>query len=184
MDLTEFKSPDGKKIVWAERLKIIHKQFPSVGGLDWRKSFSADPTLAGRIIGDIIKADLAEPGRPGKRAAVDRHLAEQRLRELLGEDYTMSPFNEAFKVLTKGKSIRAVAAKTGIDRNQVYRLLEGKATPDAWAMEQIAKAFNKQPGYFLEYRVAYVTAFVTSQLLDSPESSVFFFRKLTKGGVV
>ena len=176
--LEPFKELNKKKVPWEERMKVVHRQFPSTASLDWKRAFDADVNLLGRIIGDVLKADMAEPGRPGKRAAVDRRAAEARLRQMLGAEYSIEPFSLAFKTLVNGRSIRSVAAKTGLDRNAVYRLLEGKMSPDAYEMETIAKAYHKQPEYFVEYRIAYVTAVVAHRLAENPEAAFGIFRKV------
>jgi transcriptional regulator with XRE-family HTH domain len=176
--LEPFKEINEKKVPWDERIQLIKRQFPSVAALDWHKVFGEDPALMGRIINDIIKVDAAQPGKPGKRPAVDPETAQQRLRQMCGDDYTALPFKDAFKALTHDRSIRGIANKTHLDRNYVHRLLNGTATPTAEVMEQVAVAFNKDPSYFSEYRVAYLFAVLFYKLEQTPEASVAFYRKV------
>lgn len=176
--LEPFKEVNEKKVPWDERFGLIKKQFPSVAALDWYKVFGEDSALMGRIINDIIKVDAAQPGKPGKRPAVDPETAQQRLRQMVGDDYTALPFQDAFKALSHDRSIRGIANKTKLDRNYVHRLLNGTATPSAEVMEQVAYAFGKDPSYFAEYRVAYLFAVLFYKLEQTPEASVAFYRKV------
>lgn len=175
--LEPFHEANKQKVPWDKRVEMIHKQFPSVARLDWMKVFREDPTVLGRLINDILKVDAAQPGKPGKRPAVVSGEGHNRLRQLAGDDFSSYPFTEAFKILCGERSIRAVAAKTGLDRNLVHRLMNG-ADPSVQTMEQIAKAFKKEPGYFAEYRLAYLFAVMFYKLEHIPETTVGFYRKV------
>lgn len=166
------------KLPWADRVKLINATFPSTVRLDWKKLFDQDVGLLGDLVNDIIKADQAVPGRPGKRAAVDPKIAKARLRHMMGDDHSMDGFKVAFRDLTEGRSIRAVAAKTGLDRNMVFRLQRGDMEPDAYTMETIARAFGKEPGFFIEYRIGWIVGLLASRLEGHPEASVHLYRKL------
>lgn len=177
-DLSAFREVNKEKITWGQRIGLIQKQFPSVVKTDWYKIFDSDPVILGRLINDILKVDQAVPGRPGKRPAIEAEAAETRLRQLVGDDYSILPFAEAFRALAANRSIRALAFKTGIDRNLVHRLLQGEATPTTEIMQIVAKAFNKEPGYFYEYRIAYIFGVMFYKLESIPESTVPFYRRL------
>jgi len=170
-------APPDRKQQWAERAKEIMATFPSIELLNWDKVFELDPVIAGRIINDIIKIGGPSTGRPGKRASLTEQEASSRYRQIIGEDFSYSPFQDAFKDLCGKRSLSTVANLTGLDRNAVYRLIKGKE-PSVDQMEEIAKGFKKSPSYFLEYRVMFVTAFVYEHLMGFPESSVVFYNKL------
>lgn len=178
-DLSVFHS---KKMPWSERLKLINATFPTTVQLDWKKLFDADTGLLGDLVNDIIKADQAVPGRPGKRAAVEPAIAKKRLRVMMGEDYSHDPFPVAFRLLAGDRSIRNIASKVALDRNLVYRLLKGDMEADAYMMETISKAFGRDPSYFVEYRVAWIVGLLAMRLEGAPEASVHFYRKLKRLG--
>lgn len=178
LDLSPFIEINRTKISWDERVQLIQKQFPSVVKTDWYKIFNSDPVILGRLINDILKVDQATPGKPGKRPAIDVGLAEERLRQLMGEDYTVLPFHEAFRVLIAERSIRHVATKTGLNKDLVHRLLQGSTTPTGDMMQIVARAFNKEPGFFYEYRIAYIFGVMMYKLDSSPESTVSFYKRL------
>lgn len=167
----------GQKMPWDKRVDQIKTTFPSVTNLDWRKVFQEDITILGNIINDIMRIDLAEPGKPGKRPNVDPLKASIRLRELQGDDYTMLGFTDSFKILAKNLSIRGLAAKTGLDRNVIVRLQKGGA-PTAKEMEAVARGFKKDPGFFLEYRLSYLFGILYRKLEVNPEATVGFYRKI------
>lgn len=166
-----------KKHPWEQRVALIREQFPSIDRLDWYRAFREDPELHGRIIADILKTEAAKAGKPGKRPALDPKEAAERYRQLFGEDFTVAPFTEAFLALVGDRSIRAIAHKTGLDRNYVHKLMKG-ADPTVEAMEKIAVAFKKDPGYFAEYRTLYITGVIARRLEEVPEASVSIYRKV------
>lgn len=179
-DLTVFQEANKKKISWDQRMKLVKEQFPRTATMDWNKEFTKDPDLFARVLRDILKLDQAQPGRPGPRPSLDVHEATKRLRQYMGLDYSMLPFQEAFQILTNNKPYRQVAAKVGLNRNLVYRLLKGEVDPDSYAMREIAKAYDKHPSYFLEYRNMYITNAILNRLEYSPDASINVYRKLTQ----
>lgn len=167
----------GKK-PWKERCSLIEAAFPSVSTLEWRKVFDSDPSIAGKIINDIIRIDMAEPGRLGKRPAIKLSDASLRLRQMQSDDFSVKPFREAFIVLKGNRSIRHVSANVDIDKMTVHRLLNGKSEPTMEQIEKIAKGFKRHPSYFVEYRIAYVLGVLYERMKSSPESSEVFFLKM------
>lgn len=166
-----------KKVPWKERYKIIGEYFPRAVKLDWHEAFR-DVELWGNLLQDLIKLDDTKPGRSGPRPIVPREIAEQRLKQMLRTDFSDLEFRDAFDVLREKRSIRSIAAKTGLDRNMVQRLLSGEKEPDLQLMEQIAIAFKKQPAYFLEWRTAYVLGALESRMMTSPEMTTDLYRRL------
>lgn len=90
----------------------------------------------------------------------------------------MRPFHEAFTILAGERSLRGLAAKTGISFSQVRRLLRGDTEPSAREMEQVAKGFGKSPGYFLEYRRGVILAAICERLTAIPEASVKYWYEI------
>lgn len=174
-----------REMPWSERHELIKRTFPSVVSLDWNKVFIQDPGMFGRIMNDILKADQAVPGRPGKRPALDMDEAKRRWREIIGDDsvdYTMLPFHRAFQNLVGDKySIRHLARKCNLDKSMIHNLLRGEKDPTPEIMEKIAVGFKISPSYFLEYRVAYVLGVMFYKLTSMPESSVVFYNKIRGG---
>lgn len=166
-----------KKHPWEQRLALIKEQFPSIDRLKWETVFREDPEINGKILGDILKIEAATTGKPGKRPSLDPKEAAVRYKQLIGEDYSTLPFTETFNALCNGRSVRAVAAKTKLDRNQVHRLMNG-ADPTVHAMEAIAKGFKKDPGFFHEYRMLYTVAFLMRRMDGAPESTVGIYRRI------
>ncbi len=170
----------GKKLTWDERVDLIKKQFPQVLTLDWKKAFDNDLDLFAWIMQDVLKADAAEPGRSGPKPSVDYRHGASRFRQMMGDDYSMLPFCEAFAILAGERSLSHLTAKTGIARSEVHKLLRGKTRPSAIQMEKVAKAFNKSPGYFADYRRGVVLAAIYERLVDVPEASVKYWAEITK----
>lgn len=171
----------GKKVPWKERYELILKEFPSVEAVQWERAFR-DIDLWGRVIKDILRVDQSAETRtgPGPRPVLDEEHSRDRLRQLMGEDFSYAPFRETFQWLAANRSLRHLATKIGISYVMIHRLLTGERQPDLWQMEQIAKAFNKEPSYFVEYRTSYILGALASQLDKSPETSVDLYKKLSR----
>ena len=163
---------------WEEKVATIARLYPKSVMLDWKQVFSQDPAILGRIINDVIKLDQRRVGRPGKRPSLAPNLTAQKLKELQSEDHTNLPFNQALRILANGCTIREIHQKLNISRSHLYNVFEQKTTPSLEVIKQAAQAFGKHPSYFLEYRVAYIVGLLQNKLVNSPESSVVFYKKL------
>lgn len=173
-DLSVF---EGKQ-PWSERLQKINKMFPSTASLDWYEVFSKDPAVMGRFFSDMVKAEVAPAGRPGKRPSVEPNIAAERYRRYSGDDHTMLPFDQAFKNLKGFESIRVAAERVGLSKSVVHRLLDGSVEPNVDMLEKVAAGYGKHPSYFIEYRVGYVVGMLMNYLEWSPESSVVLYNQL------
>jgi transcriptional regulator with XRE-family HTH domain len=169
-----------RKMPWDERRRLIQRQFRPEGPLDWGAAFKEDLHLMARILRDILKLGAAEPGRPGPRPAIDYETGIKRLRQLMGTDYALVSFAEAFGSLAGGRSLSHLARRTDISRSQVHRLLRGEAQPTAEEMAKVAKAFDKHPSYFVEFRAAAVAGALHERLMTAPESTIGFYRTITQ----
>lgn len=168
------------RVTRGERLSLIKRQFASID-LDWDRAFSDDVALMGRLIGDILKLEAAEPGKPGPRASIEYAEGVEALRRLVGDDYSMHPFPQAISLLRAGRSLRAMSLKLDISKSQLVRLLDGDIQPTPDEMQRAAKAFGKHPSYFLEWRTMAVAEAIRRQLIELPEASVAAYRQLVKG---
>lgn len=166
------------KVSWEVRAKKIKEDFPSVGTLDWDRALARDLDLFGRVMRDILKLEQASPGRPGPRPSLDMAAATRRLNQLLGNDFTMLPFKEAFRVLAGDRSTRHVASMTGLNRNTVQRLLKGDIEPDGFELAVVAETFGKHPSYFAEWRILFITKAIVSRLEWSPDTAIDIYRKM------
>lgn len=180
-DEAVFAEANSKKLSWSVRYDLIREQFPSVERLRWEKAFD-DVELLGRVLRDILKIDQAPQGRSGPRPTLDYEKAQKRLAQFLGNDYTVLPFHEALRVLAGDRSIRSLATKTGLDRNLIHRLLSQQIAPDAYIITEVANAFDKQPSYFLEYRVNVVLAALSDQMMSAPEMTIDLYRRIIGQG--
>lgn len=168
------------RMSWAKRYELIKEQFPSTHKLDLEKVFRQDPAVAGRIVNDILKADLAEPGTPGKRPSINTADAKIRVSQIRNDDYSILPFKESLAILKGKRSLRHLANSTGVDKMTLHKLLDGKMEPKIEHIEKIAKGLKRDPSYFLEYRVAYITGMLATKMLESPESSIVQYTKIMK----
>lgn len=178
-ELNEKEKSAGKKMPWKERYEVIRAHFPVVDQIDWMKAFQ-DTDLYGRLWRDILRVDQVNEANAGQgpRPALDPKRARERLRQLMGEDYTYLPFQESFTILAGNRSVRHLASKAGLGKHFVWNLKNGVTQPDLYTLEVIAKAFGKDPSYFLEYRIAYVIGAMASRMEKAPEMTVDMYREL------
>jgi len=169
-----------KEMSWAERSDLIHKTFPSINNINWVEVFQTDPQVLGRLVNDILKLDGATPGKPGKRPNIAPEQASERLAQMTGEDFSMLKFPEAFKILKADRSVRHLARLCSMNHSEAHRLLMGVKEPNVEIMRIVAQAFNKQPSYFLEYRIAFVVSYMCEIMMDVPETSAVQYMKLRK----
>jgi hypothetical protein len=176
-EVNEAARRQGKRIPWAERVKMIHEHFPSTVTLDWRKALSLPETLP-HILRDILRLDQADPGRSGPRPAPDYRKGLKTIRQMVGEDYSTLPFHQAFEVLARGYSVRHLARKTQLSSSAIQRYLQGDRQPGLDEMARIARAFGKQPWYFAEYRLDFIMTSIGSKLETAPDATVVLYKKL------
>lgn len=178
INLDVFKEANQAKISWSTRAKLIDEQFPFTAKMDWYQIFREDPTILGKILNDLIKLEGERTGKPGKRPTLDLDIAEVKLRQMRGEDYTEYVFKDSLRILAGKLSVRGIANRTGLDKSYVHRLLTGNAIPTVEVLETVAKAFKKKPSYFLEYRIGYILAVTYYNLENNPEVSINWYNKI------
>ncbi len=167
----------------AERKQLLHDKFPSTAQLNWEKAFEGDIDLLGHMLRDILKLDMAVEGAAGRRPGLDEDESRPSLDRLMGRDptshvYSVLPFPATFRLLVGTRSLRAMQAKVGIPKTRIHRLLAGTECPHTQEMERIAAVFNKQPSYFVEYRVQAIAATIFSALQTQPETSIGVYERL------
>lgn len=181
----------GTKVTEAQRRALINQVFPSAARLayaddlrpGWTDVLARDDehALLGPIFFDIFKHDQATPGRSGpKPGELDIKRAYELLRRFSGQDFSSLPFAETFVLLIAGRSLRSVAAKTGLSKDKVWRLSRGDREATRDEMEQIAAGFRKHPSYFREYRADHLVGELRKHLDGLPEASVDFYRQSVK----
>lgn len=168
-----------RRAAWEDNLRKVKETYPNIDSLDWARAMRADQDVFTSVLGDILKAE-GKRSRPGKRPTLDRGTAVAELEKLSGQSYTELPFDAAFKALTYGRSIRSIANKTGIQKDHVHRLLQGKVQPTFEVMEKVAEAFRKDPSYFIEYRVAFVLMSIDKYLTSNPDTATVWYLKMRK----
>lgn len=163
---------------WTETTQRIYKEVPEIQKIDWTKVFNNDPTTLGHMINDIVKLAISEKGRPGKRSASSANDIKLDLAKLNGSDYAEVPFEEAMAYQMSMRSVRQVAATSGMSKSVIHRLSTGESEPTPQQLELLAKAFKKDPGYFVEYRAAFICSILYEMLTSNPDSSKVHYEKL------
>ena len=180
IELNEREKAQGFKVPWSERYALICEHFPTADKLDWNQAFN-DVEVFGRLIYDILWQDQKEEwDGKGLRPVFSQPRARQRLTQYLGNDYSYVPFTQAFSTLAGTRSIRHLASKVGVSPHFAWNLKKGVSQPDLHTIEKIAKAFKKDPSYFLEYRISYILGALGAQMDLLPEVTVDIYRKISR----
>lgn len=168
--------PGPKDAPWDDRLAWIREQMPEFAedGV-WREALR-DVESLGAVLKAVLRVDAAEQGL----RSVNAEDGAARLNMLLGRDYTTLPFPQAFPIASAGMSLRAVAARCDVTRASLHAYTSGLTRPPLAALESIAKALRKEPSYWLEWRQAYLVAFVCAQIDRHPDLSISAYRSLRR----
>lgn len=169
-----------RKEAWEKSYRKMKESYPLLEGVSWSTVLSYDSDTFSQVLGDVIKAE-GKRSRPGKRPTLSRSLAESEFSKLSGASYSEYEFLRAFRALTHGRTVRGIANKVGLGQTTVHNLLNGQS-PTFRQMESIAAAYNKDPSYFLEYRIAYSLRVIEKFLMDSPETATVWYLKMSRKG--
>lgn len=171
------KKPRGKD--WAAIVARVLDGNPSARDVDWAGIFTDDPQILGDLINDVIKVGIARPGRPGKRSVSSESAIIDDLKKLSNEDHSYVDLPKALRSAMRSRSLRQTALLSGLDKMVVTRLLRGDGEPPTMEhMEALARGLRKSPGYFKEYRAAYVASAVYDALMLAGEQSVIFYDRV------
>jgi hypothetical protein len=166
-----------KRVPWNDRVELIKQHFPSVAANDASQLLKHEDVL-GRVLRDILKVEQIEPGKSGPRPPLDYRKGMHGWRQLTGQDYSERPFPEAFRVLSRGQSIRGIARRINYSKSRVERLLRGAEAPTIEDLRVIAELYNKRPAYFIEYRLEMILCAVGARLAENHEMTVALYRRL------
>ncbi len=166
-----------------ESSRLMREELLAADAVDWRQAFE-DPTVLGRVVRDILEvATQPREGKRGRRPPLERN--EETLavfRQLVGDDPSPLPLPETLDWLLRARrwSLKSLAARTDLSESQLGRLRRGDAPPSMYEIAQLAAAFKKRESYFLEYRIAFITAGIAARLRDIPEASVRWYEELSR----
>lgn len=163
-----------KKEELQAKIISLKNKFPQLENIDWSEVIRKNPDVLENIVGDIVKTE-------GSRRKVNRSDKTRRISAIYNTDHSEKPFKESFTILSVNESIRKTASKIEASPAHVYNLKEGKAEPTIEIMERIAIAYNRDPSYFLEYRVHYVLKSISHFLMKNPETASAWYGKTTNG---
>lgn len=169
----------GRRLTWEERVEQIFEFFPRAKDPDWNHVLSDLDTL-GEVLRDILRLEQAEPGKSGPRPSPEIRSGMKTLRKWRGDDHSIERFPAAFAVLARGYSLTHLSRKVGLSRSQTNRLLKGECDPTPHEMNLVARAFGKEPSYFLEFRSSMILAALGARLELVPEATIGLFRRVIK----
>jgi hypothetical protein len=169
--------------------------YPSAeyGSRTWVDFFEAYPDVLTKLLGDVYRVYKAEQakkvgsGNPAggrRRSQVNGNLDE--LWSILTPRYSMEPFSISCKELMGEQSLRAFAARCGMDHRELSRYLRGTSgretsnryTPEVYWLERIALAADVHPAYFVEWRVATLVGILSDAMAKQPELSITAIKSL------
>jgi transcriptional regulator with XRE-family HTH domain len=165
-----------KKTSWDKRYEKIKSIYPNIDVINWANIVEHDDIFV-KMLGDVLKSER-KVSTPGKRPGLSRSDGLEKLDKILDRDYSVMEFEKAFKALAGNRSVRSLNIKTGLSKSHIQRLLTGQDSPSVEAIEKIAYSFNKNPSYFLEYRIYTVLSAFNYLLIKNPEIATSWYKKM------
>ena len=159
---------------WDKKLYKLREQYPEVRNIDWARILQSEPEVFRSIAGDVAKSNAP------KKSKTTHAANSQGLAQLTNVDYSELCFLDALEILWGDRSISDMVYKTGISRQLIYNMKRGLREPTFEEMEQIARAFGKDPSFFLEYRIGKALAAIDVFLQRSPETATAWYIKVVK----
>jgi hypothetical protein len=144
----------------------------------WIAAFTTKPEAMEGMLSDLIKQAYAKPGRIGQRPMPREE--EVNLNVLIHGEYCEDPLHVVLPTLVK-ISERAFCMKTNMNRRTYQRMLLPPDDrmchhPDMYTLEQIAKAVDKPPSFFMEYRMMAAQAAFVSLIMNRPGIATRLYR--------
>ncbi len=159
-----------KKQELHEKITNLKNDMPELQEINWSKLIGNNPEILETIVSGIVKVD----GQHRKVANADR---SRRINQMYSQEFSEKKFKDAFIILCGKDSLRITANKTNISYSHIFQLKSGNANPTIPMMESIASAYNRQPSYFLEYRIHFILESMSNFLSQNPEIATTWFGK-------
>ena len=174
---------DTQAAVWEHRIRNVQQTYPTVTSdltsADTRRVVNGEELLS-RLLRAVLAVDNVMVRR-GQRPDPDVDEGRRLLAELRGQDFTVSAFPVAFRILAGDRSLENLARRTNMSRSNLCRLLNGTKTPRVDEIVTIAEAFNKRPTFFAEYRTMVISAIVAERLAADPDRSAVIAHQIGLG---
>lgn len=141
-------------------------------------AFTERPEAMEDMLSDMIKQAHAKPGRIGQRPMPKEE--EVNLDALLHGEFTDDPLHVSLPPLIR-VSQRAFCTKIYMNRRLFQLLLlppsdPQKHWPDMYSLERIAKAVDKPPSFFMEWRQMAATAAFISMINERPGIATHLYK--------
>ena len=182
--------PAGSGADWAN----AQRWFAGWNEVDWVEFFADNPEVQMRILGDIFReVKKVEAKRAGTTVVVSRRrrvgttqrsLASdagtlEELEVMLTPRLSMDPFPLAMKpLIDENRGVRGLARAAKMSHSTILRMMSGAMPLEMFRLAQIAAGAGVAPGYFKEYREAYVLTVLAEVLASQPNLSVRLSRAL------
>jgi DNA-binding Xre family transcriptional regulator len=155
------------------------------GSKEWVEHYSQHPDILTKMLGDLYRVykseeekrnGTANPAGGRRKAHINGNLDE--LWSIITPKFATVPLEQAVKEARGAISERALAAKVGIERRTLARMLKGEARVERSDLERLAKALHVHPAYFMEWRLMVVQDLVAQVFAATPNASVTMLRAL------
>lgn len=151
----------------------------------WADFLTERPDVMANLLGDIYRATKAEERKQagtykgGRRPRhIDGNLDD--LHKMITPQYSMDPFPVAVKELIGARALRQFAALVPMDHRELSRMMRGGKLHRYW-LEQIAKAGQVSPAFFVEWRTMFVVEAMSAVFASQPNMSIRAVKILTGG---
>lgn len=161
----------------------MSQQFPSLSYLSgpvtkatqraWVAVFNARPDAMHQLLADFIKQAHATPGRIGQRPMPKEEQVDfQHL--VYGEENDLPLVEVLPKIMNMSE--RAMCSRVHMSKTQWRRVLDGSYDPNVNELRAIAKALQRPPTFFVEYRKAMAVAAFLNLIDERPGIATSLYR--------
>lgn len=152
---------------WDKKIKNLREIYPKINNINWSEILKEEPEVFHSVVNGISKTNK-------------NNANNLKVAKIMDTNYSELNFIDSLNVLWGTMSFRAMSEKTGIPLASIQKIRSGDMTPSYETMEQIAKSFNIDPSYFLDYRIAKILSCIDSYLTNSPETATSWYKKIEK----
>lgn len=157
---------------------------------EWRKYWADNPDSFLQVLGDIYRIykseqskrnGTANPQGGRRKTTIDGNMSE--LWGLVTPTFSMDPFPQAFAAVQGDRSLRQLAAESGVPAPSIHRFLgrdpKRRMTPNRYDLERLSKALDVHPAYFREWREFVIAEHLASVLATRPNLSISLLKAIS-----
>jgi len=158
---------------WDKKLYALREKYPKITSIDWGEILRSEPEVFCGVVGKVTIPEGS------KKSNIKMSDGNKKFAKISGTDYSELEFKDAFAIIYD-RSYESLIEHTCFTELYLSQLADGSRFPSYEDMEDIAKACNRDPSFFMEYRIAKILSAIDNYLMQSPETASVWYNKVVK----